>query len=175
MERPLSVPTVAKCLQTSASTSPSLRPVSSRFRGSAGRNVSPASRAEIELKISWVVDDAMRRLDLAEAALFDRRGAARHACDGQPFWRIAGEGLPETSVAGVRDVSATGIGLCVKQPLKPGTVFVLTLQADRQRLSRPLPVRVMHATPQADGGWLLGCQFVRRLSDPDLQALLGGE
>jgi hypothetical protein len=32
-------------------------------------------------------------------------------------------------------------------------------------------VRVMHATQQP-GGWLIGCAFVRRLSEEDLQTLL---
>jgi hypothetical protein len=30
----------------------------------------------------------------------------------------------------------------------------------------------MHATPQPEGDWLVGCQFVRRLSEEDMQALL---
>jgi hypothetical protein len=110
----------------------------------------------------------------AEPSLFDRRGADRHACAAQPFWRVVGEGPFEASLGRIRDVSTTGIGLCVQEPLKPGTVFVLILQTPK-RLSRPLPVRVMHATRQEDGDWLVGCQFVRRLSEQDLQALLAGE
>jgi hypothetical protein len=109
----------------------------------------------------------------APALQADRRGAERYPCDLQPFWRVAGGGAAgEGPPARVRDVSATGIGLLVGQPLKPGAVLVLTLQARDEQLSRPLPVRVMHATPQAGGGWLVGCQFVRRLSAGDLQALL---
>ena len=104
----------------------------------------------------------------------DRRGAERYACDLQPFWRVAGEG-PLDAPAGIHNVSATGIGLRVKQTLKPGTVLILTLQNRDHRLSRPLPVRVMHATALADGDWLAGCQFLRPLSGPDLRALLGEE
>jgi hypothetical protein len=113
--------------------------------------------------------------DLVEAPSFDRRGAARYSCDGQPFWRLAGPCSADSSLAGVRDVSTTGIGLCSKERLKPGIVFVLTLQGRDQRLSRPLPVRVMHSTRQEDGDWLVGCQFVRRLTEQDLHALLGAE
>ncbi len=105
----------------------------------------------------------------------DRRCAERYTCDLHPFWHLEGEGLAPTSQASVRDVSATGIGLRVAEPLKPGTVLVLKLQTPDRRLSRPLPVRVMRATPQADGGWLLGCQFVRALSSQDLRALLDRE
>jgi hypothetical protein len=109
-----------------------------------------------------------------ELSLFDRRGADRYECGGQPFWRVVGAGTVDPSPGRVRDVSTTGIGLYVQQPLKPGTVFVLTLQTSH-RLSRPLPVRVMHSTRQPDGDWLVGCQFVRRLSEQDLQALLREE
>jgi hypothetical protein len=104
----------------------------------------------------------------------DRRGAQRSTCSPQPFWRVAGAGAA-TAPLHVRDISATGIGLCVGQPLKPGTGLVINLQSRRQRLSRPLAVRVMHATPLADGTWLLGCQFVRRLSDQDMRELFDEE
>jgi hypothetical protein len=72
----------------------------------------------------------------------------------------------------IHNLSATGIGLRVQQPLKPGMGLVILLQSRRRQLSRPLAVRVMHATPLADGDWLLGCQFVRRLSEQDMQELL---
>src|SRR5262249_44077687 len=95
---------------------------------------------------------AARSADSALEA--DRRGAERYPCNLQPFWRIVSEPPAAAPPARVRDVSATGIGLLLPQPLKPGAVLVLTLQTRDQQLSRPLPVRVMHATRQADGGWL---------------------
>ncbi len=105
----------------------------------------------------------------------DRRGAERYPCDLQPFWRIVGGEQVDSPPARVRDVSLTGIGLLVQQPIKPGTVLVIKLQTRDQRLSRPLPARVMHATPQAAGDWLVGCQFIRKLNDQDMRALLGEE
>jgi hypothetical protein len=105
----------------------------------------------------------------------DRRAAERYPCNLQPFWRIVGEDQGDTHLASVRNVSTTGIGLCARQPLKAGTVLIITLRTPRHHLSRPLPVRVMHSTLQAAGDWLIGCQFVRRLSDQDLQALLREE
>ena len=96
-------------------------------------------------------------------AICDRSGEAQDAnCADSP-------------IAGIRDVSTTGIGLRADQPLKPGTVLVIRLEKHDQKLSRPLPVRVMHATQQAEGDWLVGCQFVRPLSDKDLRELLGEE
>jgi hypothetical protein len=77
----------------------------------------------------------------------------------------------ESSAAKVHNISVTGISLILQRWIKPGTVLLIKLQTPSQRLSRPLPVRVMHATQQADG-WLIGCAFVRRLRDEDLQTLL---
>jgi hypothetical protein len=105
----------------------------------------------------------------------ERRGAERFPCSLQPFWSVVGEEQAESPSASVRDVSATGIGLIVGHPIKPGTVLVLRLQTRDQRLSRPLPARVMHSTARPDGDWLVGCQFVRRLTDEDMWALLSDE
>jgi PilZ domain len=105
----------------------------------------------------------------------DRRDAERHACALQPFWHIAGASQVDATRATIRDVSATGIGLRIQQPIKPGTVLIITLQTLDQRFSRPLPVRVMHAAMQAEGDWLVGCRFVRVLSVHDLRELVGDD
>jgi hypothetical protein len=123
-----------------------------------------------------MIDEAHDPLECPgpSAANADRRRAPRYGCTTlQPFWRVAGDEHGETLPAGVLNVSATGIGLFLEEPLKAGTVLVITLQAAPGRLSRPLPVRVMHATSQPGGGWLVGCQFVRTLSQQDMASLLG--
>ena len=109
---------------------------------------------------------------VAAAVREDRRRAERYPCGLQPFWRIEGQEQVESPPAHVENISTTGIGLRVREPLKPGTVLVIKLQSADHRLSRPLPARVMHATLQSDGSWLVGCQFVRKLSEEDMQALL---
>jgi hypothetical protein len=101
----------------------------------------------------------------------DRRRAERYPCGLQPFWRVEGQQQADSPPARVENISTTGIGLRVSEAIKPGTVLVIKLQSADRRLSRPLPARVMHATPQEEGGWLVGCQFVRRLSEEDMQAL----
>jgi hypothetical protein len=105
----------------------------------------------------------------------ERRGAERRPCDLRPFWVVAGGGAADVPPARVRDVSLTGIGLLAPRPLKPGEGLVLRLQARDGRVSRPLPVRVMHATAGGEGAWVVGCQFVRALSPRDLRELLGDE
>jgi hypothetical protein len=102
----------------------------------------------------------------------ERRRAERFPCSLQPFWQVEGQEQVESPPTRIENISSTGIGLRVDDPLKPGVVLVIKLQSTDRRLSRPLPARVMHATPQPEGDWLVGCQFVRRLSDEDMQALL---
>jgi hypothetical protein len=104
----------------------------------------------------------------------ERREAERFPPEITPVCRVGGLTLPVISRAIVRDLSATGIGLLVNQPMKAGTVLVLCLESVDRQLARPLPARVMHASAVSEGHWLVGCQFVRCLSEPELQALLSG-
>jgi c-di-GMP-binding flagellar brake protein YcgR len=105
----------------------------------------------------------------------DRRDAERHPCTLQPSWHIAGAGLDDATRAAIRDISATGIGFLIQQPVKAGTVLILKLQTQDQRFCRPLPARVMHTTLQTEGDWLIGCRFVRALSAQELRVLLGDD
>jgi hypothetical protein len=104
----------------------------------------------------------------------ERRETERFPPELTPVCRVGGLTLPEMSRTIVHDLSATGIGLLVNQPIKSGTVLVLCLETVDRRLARPLPARVMHASPVSEGHWLIGCQFVRRLSEPELRVLLSG-
>ena len=76
-----------------------------------------------------------------------------------------------TWVATIRNISATGVALVLADRLKPGAVLVVQLQGAQHRLSRPLPVRVLHLQAQPDG-WLHGCAFLRPVREDDLRELL---
>jgi hypothetical protein len=102
----------------------------------------------------------------------ERRGTPRFECNLQTTGHILGPRGGNTWVATVTNISATGIALLHRCRVKPGTVLVITLQSKSQKLSRPMPVRVMHATPKDDGHWLLGCAFVRKICEEDLQTLI---
>jgi hypothetical protein len=101
----------------------------------------------------------------------DRRVAHRFSCNMQTTGHILGPRGGNSWVATITNISATGIGLVHRCRVKPGTVLVIKLQGKSQKLSRPLPVRVMHATAQENDEWLLGCAFVRKISEEDLQSL----
>jgi len=108
-----------------------------------------------------------------EPSVDDRRAATRYPLSLQTTGHVLGGPRGHVPwVAHISDISATGIGLVFNSRIKPGTVLVITLQGANQKLSRPIPVRVMHATAQDDKTWRLGCAFVRKVNEEDLQGLL---
>jgi hypothetical protein len=72
----------------------------------------------------------------------------------------------------VLDVSPCGIGLSMKRRFEPGTLLILELSAARDEVTRPLPVRVVHASREMKGRWVIGCAFVSALSQKELQKFL---
>jgi len=109
---------------------------------------------------------------MAEQEGADRRGADRFPCDLKPSWRVLGQPSGESWGASVHDISTTGISLRVRCWIKPGTVLVVRLHGKGERYSRPLPMRVMHATSNGDGEWIVGGIFVRPLHDEDIRSIV---
>ncbi len=67
----------------------------------------------------------------------------------------------------VHNVSTSGIGLALAYPLEPGTPVALDLEG----VFRLLLARVVCATPQSGGSWIIGCEFDSELSHAELQAI----
>src|SRR5262249_36910078 len=72
--------------------------------------------------------------------------------------------------ARVKNLSAGGVNLMLCYPFKPGATLAVDLHAPSR--AGTLLVKVVHVTDQADGTWLLGCEFATALSDAELNALL---
>jgi hypothetical protein len=73
--------------------------------------------------------------------------------------------------AQVRDVSANGLSLWLLRRYEPGAALFLELEgADGVR--RSIGVTARNVRPDASAGWVVGCQFVRPLSDDEMRALL---
>jgi hypothetical protein len=105
----------------------------------------------------------------------ERRASVRFSTDGE-IW-CHGKGSPKAKrdpawLGKVRDISITGIGLSMSRRFEPGTALIVEL---RPRALRRLEVHVIHATPDADGHWTIGCMFDRALSQQELQTFLGEE
>jgi hypothetical protein len=73
----------------------------------------------------------------------------------------------------VRDLSVGGVALDVGCPLVVGSVLEFHLD-DECRGSTRLLARVVRASPEAGGRWLIGCAFLAPLTEAQLSALLRG-
>ena len=102
----------------------------------------------------------------------DQRQWMRFPCNLQARFSCVGPANPPSISAQVLNISASGIGLLVKEPMVTGTLVNLQLQSGTGKESRFILGCVVHVTTQAEGEWALGCNFIRELSEEDLQALL---
>jgi hypothetical protein len=99
----------------------------------------------------------------------ERRAATRHSSTLRITCYPVGGGLAERRNARVRNVSKTGIGLLLDRHWQSGTALVFELPlSEGIRLTRG---RVVHATSQPGGCFLVGCMFDQQLTDEEVQAL----
>jgi len=102
----------------------------------------------------------------------ERRRAVRYACGYRTMLQpISLREIAPLPVQ-VRDISATGIGLLSRAPVPPCTFLFIELQSMLDGTARRLRARVIHATRQGNGSWLLGCVLTDELSAKELQGLL---
>lgn len=84
---------------------------------------------------------------------------------------VAGE---EPWPATIHNISREGVGFVLGRTLDMGvvvTVEVLNLASSFWHLKA---ARVVHATPNQEGTWLIGTMFLHPLTDIELQDLLKG-
>src|SRR3954463_7799197 len=87
----------------------------------------------------------------------ERRTAIRQLSTLRIACYPAGSGLLERRMVRVRNVSRTGMGLVVDRPWQQGLALILELPAeDGVRSAR---ARIVHATSQPGGTFLVGCVF----------------
>jgi c-di-GMP-binding flagellar brake protein YcgR len=131
----------------------------------------------------WALGCVFSR-DLGDAELqsFGAR-RERHAAADQRVWmrfpcnvratyqHVSTLGAP-IAEARVLNISATGVGLLVDEPLEAGTLLSVDLKPDSGAEPRTMLACVVHVTAQANGQFALGCNFIRELSEEDLQVLV---
>lgn len=105
----------------------------------------------------------------------DKRSWVRYPCDIPVTYQLLrSTDTPATSAKAI-DVSATGISLLVREDIAVGTALGLEMQRPD---GQPAPARlacVLRVLNQAGGRRLLGCNFVRELTDDELQAWVAEE
>jgi hypothetical protein len=98
------------------------------------------------------------------------RGAARYRCALATLGRLV---FPETGAsteAWINNLSKKGIGLNVDQAIEVQTPVVIHLKNSSK--SFRLAGQVIHATPQTDGTWRIGCELLDELTPEILDDLL---
>jgi hypothetical protein len=101
----------------------------------------------------------------------ERRGAERHLCSLEVTSHKVDEEQPLSFGAVVTDVSATGVSVKLCFPFRPGTFLAIDLQTGNNMV-RTLMVRVQHVHDLSDGQWRLGCEFVKPLTESDMDLIL---
>ena len=104
---------------------------------------------------------------------FERRQSDRREC------RLDATARPldtqDTIVwgAGIRDVSASGIGLTLCFPFRAGTYLAVDLHGKTPgKPGLTVLSRVVEVRDQNDGSWHVGCEFVKPLSAGEFETLV---
>jgi PilZ domain len=74
--------------------------------------------------------------------------------------------------ARIQDISLGGIALLSRQRLRVGARLLIQVKNEILGIRYDLAARVVHTTPKKRDEWILGCEFSRTLSEPELQNLL---
>jgi PilZ domain len=80
---------------------------------------------------------------------------------------------PTSGIVSVESISAGGLGLYVRRSIPPGDLVEVEPISGPTATRRRLPLRVLHARLDPDGGHLVGCQFLQALSASEVAALAG--
>jgi len=107
----------------------------------------------------------------------------RHESDDQRIWmrfetnlranyQKVGDPRNQNYFARVINLSASGVGLEVTDPVEAGALLSVDLIADEATIVRTILACVVHITTQSKTSWALGCNFIRELTEEELKALI---
>lgn len=102
-----------------------------------------------------------------------RRASPRFECRHVTFYRQVGKRGGDSELATLHNVSVSGVGLLIRERIKPGTILVIELNSTVRKVLHQRLARVTHVTDQSDGYTLIGCEFAKPLSEAELIALMG--
>jgi hypothetical protein len=122
-----------------------------------------------------VGDDVLRQLGgmrQKPVTVDDSRAWMRFPCDVKARCQVVAHPQAEPWPVQVLNLSPTGIGLLVSRAINTGTLLSLELQGHADGTAHTMLACVVHVTVQPDGQWALGCNFIRELSEAELQALV---
>ncbi|MBI2807966.1 MAG: PilZ domain-containing protein [Planctomycetes bacterium] len=101
----------------------------------------------------------------------ERRNTERHACTLEATSQPLDACETLSWGASVSDISAGGLAVTLCYPFKLGTYLSVDLQCPDGHV-RTLMVRVVHVHDQADGQWRCGCEFLKPLTQSDMEVFI---
>ena len=102
----------------------------------------------------------------------DQRTWVRFATSIHAHFQKVGDDRNLRYQAKVFNVSASGVGLEVKDRVDTGSLLSVDLLDNQETVRRTMLACVVHVSPSDSGAWALGCNFIRSLSEEDLRGLL---
>jgi hypothetical protein len=103
----------------------------------------------------------------------DDKGQKTHSPSSLNGWyQIAAQGEQEKSPAQFFDLCANCVGLLVSNPVDVGTLLNLELIGVTEKVELEILACVVQLTPRDGQLWSLGCNFIRELTDTEMQKLL---
>lgn len=102
----------------------------------------------------------------------DQRSFVRYPCPTKAAYQFVNAPERKTGQARVINISPKGIAVTVSEFIEVATLLNLELQSANGAKKLTVLASVTRVIPHADGEWSLGCNFISRLGDKDLQALI---
>jgi c-di-GMP-binding flagellar brake protein YcgR len=102
----------------------------------------------------------------------DKRTWVRHACKLRAVYQQVGDPDETTHNAEVLNISASGVGLKLGNPLEAGSLISIDLYDTAGQTAHTMLACVVHTTRRANGDLSAGCNFIRELTEDELRALL---
>jgi hypothetical protein len=101
----------------------------------------------------------------------NRRARVRYRCSPPTPGRAFFANSSKCVDAAVVDLSQGGVGLILESYVEPGTLVRIELGDGGKETYIDLVANMTHATPQKDGTWRCGCEWVHPLTEGELQVL----
>ncbi len=102
----------------------------------------------------------------------ERRAHTRHEINVETNCESVGDASLAEQVR-VRDISRGGMKFLTSMKLDPGTLIRIALPTSGSNRETAVLACVMHATPQTDGSYAIGCAFSDELGDDELKQFGG--
>jgi c-di-GMP-binding flagellar brake protein YcgR len=109
---------------------------------------------------------------IAASADDDKRTWVRFSCEIHAAYRKVGDPTNQAFPAQVLNISANGISLAVTQTLAAGGLLNVDLLDKAGLVARTMLACIVHTATRPGGDFAIGCNFIRELSEDELQSLL---